>query len=113
MGWNYQSWNERIESSERRISDVFVELEDAWVADPRGLSGDAVVRAGGDDPVRLFVAVMVWGFGSLPYGPARTERMLKDGCFESSVTRIIEKAGLLPKTGSVRCFQTSTRSSLD
>ncbi len=99
IGWSYQAWNDRIGSGDRRIKDVLVALEDAWVADPRGLSRDAVSKAGGDDPVQLFVAVMVWGFGSLPYGPARTEKMLADTGFEKSVTQIMEKARQSPEDG--------------
>ena len=99
VGWSYQSWNGRIGSGDPRITDVLVALEDAWVADPRGLSRAAISKAGGDDPVRLFVAVMVWGFGSLPYGPARTEQMLADASFEKSVTQIMEKARRSPEDG--------------
>ena len=99
IAWSYQAWNDRIGSGDQRIRDVLVALEDAWVADPRGLSRDAVSKAGGDDPVQLFVAVMVWGFGSLPYGPARTEKMLADTSFEKSVTQIMEKARQSPEDG--------------
>jgi hypothetical protein len=98
IGWGYQSWNKRI-GCDQRISEVLVALEDAWVADPRGLSRDAVSKAGGDDPVQLFVAVMVWGFGSLPYGPARTEKMLAETSFEKSVTQIMENARQSPEDG--------------
>jgi hypothetical protein len=34
------------------------------------------VRAGTMDPSQLFVAVMMWGYGTRGYGPARTAKML-------------------------------------
>lgn len=76
-------------------SDVFEELNasstttsDGWMELPRGAVFEVRERSGRD----LLLAAMVWGFGSVAYGPSRTQKMLKTDDAVPRLERIIAAA---------------------
>jgi len=75
--WDFARWRDALERAP--LAHVTVpaleDLEDRW-ADDDGITRSAVTEVAGADPVRLLVTSMAWGFGSLPYGPSRTAKML-------------------------------------
>ncbi len=75
--WDYRAWLTALQQGP--LAEITVpaleELEDRWAGDG-GIARAAVADVGRNNAVSLLVASMAWGFGSRPYGPARTARML-------------------------------------
>ena len=77
IGWEYAAWCQTPQHSPhwRKVGPVLEDLEDRW-SQEGGISRAAVVDIAEDDSLRLLVTSMVWGFGTVPYGPARVQTML-------------------------------------
>lgn len=91
--WDFARWRDAL--GRAPLADVTVpaleDLEDRW-ADDDGITRSAVTEVAGTDPVRLLVTSMAWGFGSLPYGPSRTAKMLATPDVASVLGDIVESA---------------------
>jgi hypothetical protein len=98
VGWDYSAWATLPWPFDDRVHPVLTRLEDAW-ADDEGITRSAVAAAADGDPIGLLVASMVWGFGTLAYGPKRTLDMLMAPDVEDSATRIIAAAAVSPEDG--------------
>lgn len=76
ISWDYLSWCAGLVGGpSAEVRDVMEALEDRWALDG-GISRAAVIEVAQGDPVGLLISSMVWGFGTMPYGPARTSKML-------------------------------------
>jgi len=76
IDWDYLAWCDGlVGGASAEVRDVLEAIEDRWALDG-GISRAAVVEVADGDPVRLLISSMVWGFGTIPYGPARTSKML-------------------------------------
>lgn len=76
ISWDYRSWCDGlVGGASAEVRDVLEAIEDRWALDS-GISRAAVIEVADGDPVRLLLSSMVWGFGTIPYGPARTSKML-------------------------------------
>lgn len=76
INWDYSSWSAGlVGGGSADVRDVLEALEDRWALDG-GISRAAVIEVAHGDPVRLLISSMVWGFGTIPYGRARTSKML-------------------------------------
>jgi hypothetical protein len=62
-----------------KLADLPVLDRLASVTGGRGIARSDVLVVAEDHAVDLLVASMVWGFGSIGYGPARTAEMLREG----------------------------------
>lgn len=93
VDWDFQSWRHALEQAP--LASVAVpaleDLEDRWATDG-GIARAAVTEVAGGDPVRLLVTSMAWGFGSIPYGPSRTAKMLGTRNVEGVLAEIVEAA---------------------
>jgi hypothetical protein len=83
-------------------SDLFEELEassktapDGWMLLPRC----AVFGVSDGSAKNLLLAAMVWGFGSVAYGPSRTQKMLKTKDAVSRLEGIVAAARTSPSAG--------------
>lgn len=76
INWDFRSWCDGlVGGASAEVRDVLEAIEDRWALDS-GISRAAVIEVADGDPVRLLLSSMVWGFGTIPYGPARTSKML-------------------------------------
>lgn len=93
VGWDFESWRATLKQA--RLSEITLpaleDIEDRWAADG-GITRAAVRDVGRTDAVRLLVASMAWGFGSIPYGPSRTAKMLNTLDAATALAEIVEKA---------------------
>ena len=94
IGWSYARWHrtlaDRVPNNGTALTTL-ERLEDRWAIDG-GISRQAVADIGHNDPVALLVASMVWGFGSVDYGPSRTADMLRVDDLESITESIVSAA---------------------
>lgn len=103
VGWSYARWTDSLREQPSWVRDVLEVLEDSWATE-KGISRTAVRLAGQGDPRRLLVASMVWGFGGLGYGPARTAKMLTTSELAHKLGFITDAARESPTNGFSALF---------
>lgn len=103
IGWDYQRWSYVVGQLHVDAQPTLDELEYAWATDG-GVTRQAVAQAGSASPVALLVASMVWGFGTLPYGPARTTKMLRSPGVDEAAAAIVAAARSTPEEGFQSLF---------
>ena len=109
IGWSYRAWTSALTEFGflGKAIETLEALEDRWAVD-QGILRQAVVDVAGGHPLRLLVASMVWGFGSLPYGPTRTAKMLSTPDLAAKLSELPRSP---PRSASRRCSPTASRSS--
>jgi len=107
VSWSYDAW--RRLSDHRRHGSIAVAtvetLEDRWAVD-LGITRDAVLQASAGHPIRLLVASMIWGLGTIQYGPTRVLRMLDAPTSKRSRKTSSSVHGSRRRSASRRCFTT-------
>jgi hypothetical protein len=103
IDWDYNDWSTKVGGLHADAQRALEALERGWARED-GISRVAVRKVGKGNPVALLVASMAWGFGNLPYGPARTVNMLRTPGFEGCAAQIIRGAALSPAEGFQALF---------
>lgn len=83
-------------------SGLFAQLKTSSTTAPDGwmlLPRSAVFGVRNGSATELLLAAMVWGFGSIAYGPSRTEKMLATTGVLSRLNRIVAAAQSSPTAG--------------